>query len=366
MSSSSSPVSTVSVRRLELGLVELGEVAERLHHARGVARVAQRHLDQMAVLGGRRAGPASFERLEAGDRRRQRRAQVVREVAHALAPEVVGAAERVPLAPADVEQHLERARELPELVLGRRRQRAARRDGEPFGEAALRQRRHRLGQAAQRPGHGRDDEHGEQRRQRDDGDHRAERGPREAAAQRVPASLGKLLRVEHEIEVAGIDRRAACARSAHRLGDDDGAGIHALRVVAHDERGVGLLDRFAHRREGDARSRLERRRAGLGEDRAVGAEQVELGVGLEQDERAQPAAKRVGVALVHVEDVVVHADDAREKAHAAPVRGLVLEALERVDDRRDDEQRGDEAGREDRERELGPNAHVQPGTSRIL
>src|SRR5207342_1951356 len=111
----------------ELGLVKLGEVAERLHHAGGVARVAQRDLDQTAVFGARRlAGPATFERLEAGDRRRQRRAQVVRQVADALAPEMVGAAKRVPLAPADVEQHLERAGELAELVAGRRRQRAAR------------------------------------------------------------------------------------------------------------------------------------------------------------------------------------------------------------------------------------------------
>ena len=47
--------------------------------------------------------------------------------------------------------------------------------------------------------------------------------------------------------------------------------------------------------------------------------------------------------LVHVEDVVVHADDAAEEGHAAPVGGLVLEALEREDDRRDDQQRGDQA-----------------------
>ena len=41
----------------ELGLVELGQVAERLHHAGGVARVAQGDLDQAAVLGARRLAP---------------------------------------------------------------------------------------------------------------------------------------------------------------------------------------------------------------------------------------------------------------------------------------------------------------------
>ena len=51
----------------------------------GVARVAQRHLQQLAVGGARRvAGPARVQRLQAGDGGGQRRAQVVRQVADAL------------------------------------------------------------------------------------------------------------------------------------------------------------------------------------------------------------------------------------------------------------------------------------------
>ena len=79
--------------------------------------------------------------------------------------------------------------------------------------------------------------------------------------------------------------------------------------------------------------------------------------GSNRTRRAQPAWNAAGLRLVHVEDVVVHADDAREEAHAAPVRGLVLEALEGVDDGGDDEQRRQQAGREDRQRELEANAH---------
>ena len=55
------------------------------------------------------AGPAAVERLEAGDGRGQRRAQVVRQVADAFAPEVVERRSAFHCAPADVEQHLEGA-----------------------------------------------------------------------------------------------------------------------------------------------------------------------------------------------------------------------------------------------------------------
>ena len=52
---------------LELGLVEQGQVAERSHHARSVARVAQRHLDQAAVFAACGvAEPALLQRLQAG------------------------------------------------------------------------------------------------------------------------------------------------------------------------------------------------------------------------------------------------------------------------------------------------------------
>ena len=88
---------------------------------------------------------------------------------------------------------------------------------------------------------------------------------------------------------------------------------------------------------------LELGRAGLGEDQAGGVEQVELDVGLVQHQAAQPALELLRALLVHVEDVVVHADDAAEERHAAPVGGLVLEALERVDDGGDDQERRHQA-----------------------
>ena len=139
-----------------LGLVELGQVAERPHQrARRCACCAAR-----SRPGGgprprsARVGPAAVERFQAGDGGGQRRAQVVRQVAHALAPEVVGAAQRVPLPPADVEQHLEGAG-----AAGRTRRWVGAGKGlvgatvSALGEAALRQRRDRLGQRAQRPRH---------------------------------------------------------------------------------------------------------------------------------------------------------------------------------------------------------------------
>ncbi len=52
----------------ELGLVELGQVAERLHHAGRVARVAQRDLDQAAVLAARRLVRPSGLRASPGRR----------------------------------------------------------------------------------------------------------------------------------------------------------------------------------------------------------------------------------------------------------------------------------------------------------
>src|SRR5207244_3689290 len=72
--------------QLERRLVELRQVAQGLHQAPGVAGVAQRHLDQAAVvLAGGIAGPARFQRLEAGRHGRQRRAPVVREGAAGFA-----------------------------------------------------------------------------------------------------------------------------------------------------------------------------------------------------------------------------------------------------------------------------------------
>jgi hypothetical protein len=59
--------------------------------------------------------------------------------------------------------------------------------------------------------------------------------------------------------------------------------------------------------------------------------------------------------LVHVEDVVVHADDAAEKRHARRYAVFVLEALERIDDGGDDQERRHQAGGEDRQRELETN-----------
>src|SRR5664279_5703515 len=300
---------------------------------------------------------ACLERFEAGDRRGERRTQVVREIAHAFAAEVVGAAQRVPLPAADIEKHLEGARQLPELVLRRRRQGTRRRDRQAFGEAALRKRRQRLRQLLERLRHRRDDEQRQQGRESDDSDDEAHHWPREARAQDVPATFGQLLRVQHEVEIAGVGRCVAPDRTLHRLGDDDGPGIHALGVVAHHVRGIHALDRFAHRPEGDTKARRENRRPGLGEHRAVVVEQVQLGIRLEQDEPAQPALELFGAALVHVENVVVHADDAAEKRHAAPIGRFVLEALERIDDGGDDEEGRDEARGKDGQGQLEPDGH---------
>ena len=207
--------------QLELGLVELGEVAERLHQARRVAGVAQRDLDQAAVVGALGvAGPAAVERLEAGDRRGQRRAQVVREVADAFAPEMIEPAQRAPLLAQRRQHHLERRGQLAELVAGRPRQQGLGRARGAFFETALRQRRDRIGQALQRPRHRGDHERREQGRQRDDHRDQRERRQREAppgASQRAnPRGWSRGQRVKGSRPPERHRRRRAAARPRRR------------------------------------------------------------------------------------------------------------------------------------------------------
>ena len=99
------------------------------------------------------------------------------------------------------------------------------------------------------------------------------------------------------------------------------------------------------------------RLAGEGEHGALPVEQVELGVGLEQHEVAQEVDEFVRMALVQIEDVGVHRDDAAEEGIGPVVGRLVLEALECEQHGRDDAQRGQGTGDEDRQGDLEADGH---------
>ena len=171
------------------------------------------------------------------------------------------------------EHHLEGTRELAELVARDRRQQGRRPVREAGGtgiEPARRDRRDRVGEAPQRPCH----------------------------------------------RVGVADQRAA-----YRLDRDHRVGIHALRVLAHHIGGVRLADRFQHGPERD----LESGRQGLaaaGEHAAVGAEQVELGVRLDQHQIVQPDLKLVGPPGVRLSRIVAELVPAHLPS-APKVHGLV-------------------------------------------
>jgi hypothetical protein len=164
--------------------------------------------------------------------------------------------------------------------------------------------------------------------------------------------------VRHQVQVAGDRRVAADDRPPNRLGGDDGIGVHALGVVAHHV-GHGLgAHRLQHGRQRDAKPGRQLGLAGEGQHRALGVQEVELRVGLEQHQVAQEAGELFRMPLVQLEQVVVHGDHAAEKGVGPVVGGLVLEALEGVEHRRRDAQRGERAGDEDRERDLEADGHA--------
>ena len=174
---------------------------------------------RLAVLGaGGVAGPAGLQCLQAGGGGGERRAQVVRQVADAFAAEVVEPAQRVPLRRSVVEHGAESRRQLAELVAGA----AA---GQPAALPRPRRRRPTLRATARPPRRlswrsGRvtdaDDPGGQQRGQRHDARRSAQRGPREAAAQRLPAAGGQASLWAHQVQVAGHRLVAADHRAAQR------------------------------------------------------------------------------------------------------------------------------------------------------
>ena len=193
MSSSSSPTSTASVRRPNSGSSSLARSPSDCT-SRAALRVLRSAISTRRRSSARAASPAqrAVERLEAGDRRGQRRAQVVRQVADAFAPEVIecGAARSTAAGRC-------RAASRRRSSAGRTRRASARGSGLPGATAQAFASRPRCDSVAtasvrRRSGsrHGGDDQHREQGRQRDDGERSApSAGRREAAAQRVPARL---------------------------------------------------------------------------------------------------------------------------------------------------------------------------------
>jgi hypothetical protein len=148
----------------ERRLVQLRQVAQGLHQLGGVARVAKRHLHELPVLRAIRvAVPSTVERLQARDGRGQRRAQVVRQVTHAFAAQVVHAAQRLPLLPQSRQHRPKAPRQLPELVapVGGRHRDCRRIRGPPVQPFAGHG-RNRIAQLAQRPRDGGDDPGGQQ------------------------------------------------------------------------------------------------------------------------------------------------------------------------------------------------------------
>ena len=354
--------------QFEFWLVQQGQIAQRAHHAGGVARVAQRHGHQTAVVGVCAVAlPAPLERLQAGDGGRERAAKVVAEVAHALAAEVVEPAKFVPLRMQPLQQAVEAVTQAAELVVGPGRLSAG--QGCAGSEAGARRGGHFVAQHAQRPRHGHDDPGRQAAGQQHHGEHRGQRRQPQAAARQRPARGRRTAPAAHQVKVARGPVGAADDGAAQRARRHHGVGIHVLGVIAHHVGGAlavtrrRCLGRLLHRQQGDPKPRRQLGTPGAGQHRAPGVEQVELAVGLVEQQVAQEGAELLGVALMLVEQVVVDGQHAGEEGVGALVAVLVLEALEGHHHGGDHPQRRGQAGEEDRQREAKPDRH---GASRIL
>ena len=313
----------------------------------------------------------------------------MREVADAFAAEGVQALELVPLRVQFGQQHLEAGVQAAEFVVG---------EGARFGreqrrclaaEAGPRGLGHGITQHRERARHRRDDPGREQGGQQHHGQHRPERGACQLPGQARGARRRQPRLARNEVEVTRHVRPGPDGDLAQAARGDHGIFGHVFGVVAHHVGGAAAAaaagwrgaDHAAGGRAGRRRRRRRwRRRRGSGRslanglDRhleigrqglaacarthgAVQPQQVELAVGLEEQQASQKRRKGLGVAPLLRRQVIVQRHDAAEKGVSARVGPFTLEALEGQRHCGQNAERSGHARDQQGEREAQANRH---------
>ena len=253
-----------------------------------------------------------------------------------------------------------------ELVVVRTARR--RRHGGHAGEARARRSGHLVAEHLQRPGHRDDDPSGQGRNEQDHRHHGHQGRRNQAGAQQLQPPGRQPRLATHQVQVARrgvVGTARADGAALQGPGRHHGVGVHELGIVAHDigrlmrlARGRGLC-RQLHRGQGDLEAR---RQAGLpcaDQHGAVGGQQVELAVGLVEQQVAQKRSELFGLALVLVEQVVVLLRHTGQEVVAALPDAFVLKALKGQRHRDDDGQGRGQPGQKDRQRQAQAYRHGQ-------
>ena len=212
--------------------------------------------------------------------RGQRRAQLVGDVGDQLAPGRVGVTQLADLLDDALGHPLDRDAELVDLVAAR----APAPGAEAHGglELALLEGLHRRAQAAQAPGQPVERHQPGDQRERQAGQADADRQAQDVAVLDHPGDRIESLAAEHHVEVAGQPVTLAQLRRREHL-----APLRVAWIVAADREFFGAVDEGPDRRQGDPAAPYPPGRRVVGQDRALGVDQVELDARVDHHQRME-------------------------------------------------------------------------------